>query len=498
MQTNTTPPTEPPYVLALDIGTSSVRAMLFDRQGQAVPTVEGRQGLAIEAGLDGAFETDADALLELIWQAIDQALANAGERARAIAGVCCCTFVSNVLGIDGAEKAITPVVLYADTRAATQAASLRGALDEDAFHQRTGTRFHSSYLPARLLWWKEVHNAQFSQVKRWISIHEYLLLKLFGDAAVSYSVASWTGLQHRAQLEWDEALLAHLPVDREHLPRLVDARHTWHGLRAAFASRWPALKDVPWFPAIGDGAAANLGSGCASPQRVAISMGTSSAVRTVITDSNILLPPGLWCYRVDAQRCLLGGAMTEGGSIFSWLRRLLNLENAADLDPALAKMQPGAHGLTFLPLISGERSPGWVSEARGSLMGLSLATNPLDLLRAGMEGVACRIALVYSLLRPALPAEPTIIASGGAIQGSPAWQQILADALNRPVRLSRVTETSTRGAALLALEALGLIADAEKAPDLSDPAAFPDPQRHACYLEMMAQQKVMYDSLVTR
>ncbi|MBE0698204.1 MAG: gluconokinase [Anaerolineaceae bacterium] len=490
--------TEPPFVLALDIGTSSIRAMLFDRQGQAVPGADSRQKLSIDAGLDGAFETDADTLLGIAWQAIDQALANAGKLSRDIKGVCCCTFVSNVMGINAAGKAVTPLVLYADTRAAAQAAALRQMLDEEEFHQRTGTRFHSSYLPARLLWWKQEKPEQFSQVKRWISIHEYMLLLLFGESAVSYSVASWTGLQHRARLEWDEKLIAHLPVDQTLLPTLVDASHSWSGLRAVFAERWPALKNVPWFPAIGDGAAANLGSGCASPDRVAISMGTSSAVRTVTTDTTLVLPPGLWCYRVDARRCLLGGAMTEGGSIFSWLRRLLNLESTEDIDPAIALMQPGEHGLTFLPLISGERSPGWVSEARGALMGLSLATSPLDLLRAGMEGVACRIALVYNLLRPALPADPLIIATGGAIQSSPAWQQILADALNRPLRLSRVAETSTRGAALLALEALEIIEDAAKAPDLSDPAAFPDPGHHARYQEMMAQQKIMYESLITR
>jgi gluconokinase len=190
--------------------------------------------------------------------------------------------------------------------------------------------------------------------------------------------------------------------------------------------------------------------------------------------------------------------MTEGGSIFSWLRRLLNLEGAGDLDAAIAAVAPGQHGLTFLPLISGERSPGWVSEARGALMGLSLATEPIDLLRAGMEGVACRIALVYNLLRPALPGEPQIIASGGAIQSSPAWQQILSDALGRPLYLSQAAETSTRGAALLALEALGLIADAAQAPDLSELAAVPDPLRHARYQEIMAQQKIMYESLIAR
>lgn len=490
--------TAAPYVLALDIGTSSVRAVLFDQLGRPVPGMDGRQRLAIEAGLDGAFETDPDDLLAKTWLTIDEVLSKTSALPGPIAGVCCCTFVSNVMGIGPDGRSATALVLYADTRAAAQATSLRMELDEEAFHQRTGTRFHSSYMPARFIWWQQEKPDQFARVMRWISFHEYILLHLFGESAVSYSVASWTGLLHRARLDWDNDLLAHLPVSRDRLPELVDADFTWHGLRAPFAERWPALKNTPWYPAIGDGAAANLGSGCASPDKVAISMGTSSAVRTIITTPDLVLPPGLWCYRVDRRRSLLGGAMTEGGSIFSWMRRLLNLESAGDLEVELGQMQPGQHGLTFLPLISGERSPGWISEARGALMGLSLATGPLDLLRAGMEGVACRIAQVYHLLLPSLPAEPKIIASGGAIQSSPAWQQILADALNRPVYLSQVPETSVRGAVLLALEALGLLGDAALAPDFSELAAVPDPQSHARYLEMIASQRLMYESLIAR
>ena len=468
---------ESPLVLALDIGTSSNRAMLFDAQGRTVAGLDARQTNTIETSLDGAFETDADALLEKIWLCIDEALIKADRLGSEIRAVCCCTFVSNVLGIDAAGQAVTPLVLYGDTRAAQQADDLRARLDEEYFHQRTGTRFHSSYLPARFLWWQQEKPEEFARVRRWISIGEYLLLKLFGerqDVAASYSVASWTGLLDRVHLDWDDELLQHLPVKREQLSRLVDANFAWRGMKKEFAARWPELAEAAWYPAIGDGAAANLGSGCATPRRVAISMGTSSAVRTVITTPDLALPPGLWCYRVDRRRSLLGGAMTEGGSVFAWLRKTLNLEGIDELDRTLANMQPAASGLTFLPLISGERSPGWESDARGVISGLSIATTPLELLRAGLEGVACRIALVYQLLRPALPAEPDIIASGGAIQGSPAWQQILADALNRPLRLSRVPETSTRGAVLLALEALGAIKDIAALPDLSVVAAEPD------------------------
>ncbi len=493
-----------PLVLALDIGTSSIKSMVFDAQGRAVAGVDARQDHTIETSLEGAFEVDADVLLENAWQCIDALLDRAGSLAGEIRAVCGCTFVSNVMGIDSSGRAVTPLVLYADTRAAPEAEELRATLDEEYFHQRTGTRFHSSYLPARFLWWQKAKPEEFARVRRWISIGEYLLMRLFGQdqqIAASYSVASWTGLLNRVRLDWDDELLQHLPVRREQLPSLVDASHAWRGLAKNFAARWPALSEAAWFPAIGDGAAANMGSGCATPARVAISMGTSSAVRTVVTQPDLPLPPGLWCYRIDRRRSLLGGAMTEGGSVYAWLRKTLRLDGIDDLEKALAQMTAAGSGLVFLPLISGERSPGWVSDARGVISGLSIATTPLDLLRAGLEGVACRIAQVYELLRSALPGaplpgEPKIIASGGAIQGSPAWQQILADALNNPVFLSQVPETSARGAVLLALEALGEIKDAASLPDFSAISAQPDAKNHERYQKVIDQQQEIYKKLI--
>lgn len=497
---------QPPLVIALDFGTSSIRAVVFDSAGRVIRGLESRQKNLIEIDLTGAFEADPGRLIKKAWLCLDEVLLKAGKLADQIGGVSCCTFVSNVMGIDAAGRAVTPLVLYGDTRAATQADALREKLDEAYFHQRTGTRFHASYLPARFLWWQQEQPETFRRVRRWISIGEYLLMKLFGSAAVSYSVASWTGMLNRRKLDWDDELLAALPVEREQLSPLVDADHAWQGLSRSFAARWPALRSAKWFPAIGDGAAANLGSGAGErtgsmPQRIAISMGTSSAARMVITQPDVTLPPGLWCYRVDRRRSLLGGAMTEGGSVYAWFRKILNLEGIGDLEQALAGIPPAAHGLTFLPLISGERSPGWVSDARGAISGLSLATTPLDLLRAGLEAVACRIALVYQLLQEtaglaAGTQAVEIIASGGAIQSSPVWQGILADALGQPLYLSQVPETSTRGSVLLALEAMGEIDDAASLPVYASLAAVPDPTRHAIYQEVIARQKDLYHKLV--
>ncbi len=491
--------THTPTILTLDIGSSSLRVLLFDARGGRVPGVAARRALQMRTSAEGAAEFDPDALLARLFDAIDEALAQAGGRAGDIAGVAVDTFVSSLVGVDARGEAVTPLLTYADTRAAGEVAALRAHLDEATVHDRTGCRFHTSYWPAQLRWVHQAWPERAARAARWMTLGEYLEQTLFGESAISFSAASWTGLLDRRQLVWDDALLAILPIHRRQLSPLVDASAARQGLRPEFARRWPALARVPWFPAIGDGAAANIGSGAVTPDRVALTIGTSSAMRAITTGDIERLPSGLWCYRVDGHRSLPGGALTEGGMVYAWMARTLRLEEnqpSDALDQALATLPPDAHGLTILPFLAGERSPGWRGEARATIHGLSLATTPLDILRAGMEAVAYRIALVYQQLRGLLPKAPHIIASGGALVNSPTWVQILADVLNRPITLSRAEEATARGAALLALESLGILPDLAAAPDLLGETWQPDPARHAVYMAALQRQVALYDKLM--
>jgi len=487
---------EPPLVLALDIGTSSVRALLFDRLGRAVEGAEERRAYDLSVTAQGASETDPDVLLESVWTCVDGVLARAGELAGRIGGVGICTLVGNILGVDGSGRAITPLMTYADTRAAEDAAALRAELHEAEVHDRTGCLFHPSYLPSRFRWLARTKPEILQPTARWISIGEYLEWKLFGETAVSYSVASWTGLLDRRRRAWDEALLDALPVTIGQLSPLTDVNVPRRGLGRAFDRRWPALRNVPWFPAVGDGAAANVGSGCTSSQRVALTVGTSSALRVVVPDPVDEVPWGLWCYRVDGQRSLPGGALSEGGNLFAWLKATLRLPEPADLESALAVMEPDSHGLTLLPFLAGERSPGWAGHARAVIQGLSMSTTSLEIARAGLEAVALRIGMVFELLKPLLPEGAQVVASGGALVGSPIWLQIITDVLGRTVAVSEVREASARGAALLALEAMDALKDPEEAQPPIDTLFEPDTGRNEIYREAMERQRGLYEVMI--
>ncbi|MBE7474745.1 MAG: carbohydrate kinase [Anaerolineae bacterium] len=481
-----------PLILTLDVGTSSTRAMLFDSQARPVPDLQAQIPSQVQTTADGGSEFDPAELLRGVIAAIDQVLHLAGPLAQHICGVALDTLVTNMLGLDSAGQPLTPVYTYADTRNAADADALCAELGGmTAAHDRTGCLIHSAYWPARFRWLARTQPDLYRQTAHWVSLGDYLFQEFLGQRQVSYSVASWSGLLNRRELAWDREWLVYLSLDEDRLSPLTDVDQPVRGLRSPWAERWPALKDVPWFPAIGDGAAANIGSGCAGPQRVALTMGTTGAMRVALEQNPAAAPEGLWVYRVDRRRALVGGATSEGGNVYAWLKQSLQLP--PDEAEQLAALAPAAHGLTVLPFVAGERAPGWQSRARASLIGFTLNTRPIEILRAGLEGVAYRFALIQQRLAPHLPPDYQIIASGSGLLNSPVWLQIMADVLGHPVIASAETEATSRGVAVLALEALDL---AQDLPAALGKTYQPNQVHHARYQEALATQLDLYRKLV--
>ncbi len=482
---------ESPLILTIDVGSSSVRTRLYDRLGRSVNGSLTRIAQPMHTTADGGAEHNADQLLLHIEQCIDATLAYAATHANRIGAAAMATFATNIVGIDRSGRALTPVYLYADTRGGADAAALRQQLDEGIILERTGCPLHTSYLSVRLSWFQRVYPEMARRPIRWVSLGEYLMLRLFGEARVSFSIASWSGLLNRRTLEWDAPLLATLDLDIDSFSPLADVDAPMSGLCAPYAQRWPALADIPWFPAIGDGAAANVGSGCTDLRRAALTIGTTGALR-IVTPVVENIPWGLWCYRIDRQHALLGGATNEGGNIVAWLRDVLQFGDLSRVEQALAQQEPDAHGLTALPFLAGERSPGWSSNARACIVGVHLGTTVVDILRATLEAIAYRFALIAQLLDRALPDRDLCVASGGALLNSPVWLQIMADVLGLPIYASSDMEATSRGAALLALKALGAANDLEAMPLAYERVYEPVAERHARYAAAIERQQQLY------
>jgi gluconokinase len=446
-----------------------------------VPGAQTRNRRAFTTVSDFA-ELDADQIVAEVIKAIDELLANSSRQIDLIA---ISAFWHSLIGIDATGLPTTPLLTWADTRAARFAKALRENFDEREIHARTGCRFHPSYWPAKLQWLKHEHPEKFLKTRRWLGFAEYLCLRLFGNVATSISMASATGLFNQRECDWDWKLVRDLDISPETLPAIspqVNVRLS--------DSRWPALAEARLVTIAGDGAANNIGAGCSTKDRIALMIGTSGAMRVVFAgDPPVELAPALWSYRVNQQRVVVGGALSDGGGLVQWMTESLKFDQTE-----LAALEPDAHGLTVLPFWSGERSTGWSSDARGGIFGLRQKTTPVEIVRATLESIAYRFALIARALDEVAP-NATIFASGNALRSSPVWLQIIADVLGRPLLFGGTAEASIRGAALLALEAVGKIGSIEEDSIAVEQVFEPDVSRHARYQQGLARQEELYDRL---
>jgi len=377
-------------VLALDIGSSSVRAQRFD--DRAEPAGELRQE---------HYDTrDPAEIADLCRQVLD------GDEPD---GTSC--FAHSLIAVDREWRPLTPLLGWRDTRSGEAAEWLRRRLDPEAVHARTGGYLHPAFWPAKLAWLAQEEPDIFSDAAHFVSFTDYLR----GRPETSISIASATGLVDLTTNDWDVELLGALAIDPARLPRIVE--------------------QPVWLDAV----CSNLGAGCVGPGRAALMIGTSAALRVLYETARPQPRPGLFLYRYDDERVIEGGALSDGGNLHRWLEATLA---AADGEPH------ADHGLTFLPFLGGERSTGWDPDARGALLGLTFDTTPADIRRAALEGVGFRFAAIADLL----PDVDEIVATGGAMLKDPGWVQIAADALARPVTLSAVAEASLRGAAVAVVD----------------------------------------------
>ena len=461
--------TERRRVLALDLGSSSVRAVVCDERAEPLPGVLARRTVEPTQDDDGRGELDPDAYLIGLAGCLDD-LHAAGE----LDGVELVASSSQwhsvlAVGADGTPR--SAALTWLDTRARPRPEHLPA--DPTAFHARTGAWVHPLYWSAKVPFLRAELGA--GERLRFLGLPDYLRGILLGTDATSVSMASGTGLLDLTAQTWDtEAMeLAGLAPDTE-LPVVDD---TPVRLAPRWRDRWPALADARWTATLGDGAASNLGSGCTDAHCVGVTVGTSAALR-VVHGPDVPPPPAtVWRYRVDAERLVSGVAFSGGGVLHAWAVRLLGL--GPDAEPTIA---PGSSRLLSVPLHAGSRPPGTSPPGSGVVTGLSLDTESEELLAATMEGVALEAARALETLEKSFGTTLDVVLGGGAVHASPWWRRAFAATFDRRVRLAEDPEVGARGAAALALGIDLAAPDEQLEPDPED-------------ADRMARVRVRYDRL---
>ena len=443
-------------VLALDVGTSSVRAAVYDAAGRMLPQTYAAITYQVDTREAGQVSSDPEMLFRLVGRVIDQALAAVARRRVEVLAVAMSCYWHSLLGLDGQGRPSTEVLTWADTRSSAHGNDLRAGADEQAYHRRTGCYFHASFWPAKLRWLRAERPRVVRDTKSWVSFAELCALRWFGERRLSISMASGTGLFDPHTCRWDPTAIGLAEIDAKTLSPVHEWDEAMSGLRPAFARRWPPLARIPWYLALGDGGLSNIGAGCVDDDRACAMVGTSAALRVVRETDELEIPWGTFAYRLDRRRWVVGGALSEGGNALQWIADAFGFKSPAAIEAAIRSLPPDGHGLTVLPFWAGERSPNWRGDTRAAITGISLSTRPAHIARASMEAISYQFGQVFEAMLQTTSRPRLLVASGGRLRHSPVWMQMLADVLGVVVRRSPEAEASARGAALLALAALDL------------------------------------------
>jgi len=503
-------------ILVLDLGSSSTRALIYDADTHAAHGLSARVPVTFAVDDAGRSEDDAVCAFDRVLNVLDSIQAQlAHERSFSpVTALGISTYASSIVCLDAGGRPLTPIFTYADTRCAGDARALRGMLNEMDVLARTGCRIRANYVPAKVAWIKRTMPSIFAQTHTFASLSDYVMLRLFGRMRAGISVASWSGLVNRQSSKWDDTWIDMLGIRQAQLPDIAGDGETLDGLLPQWRTRWPAFEQMRLYPPVGDGAAANIGSGCVDPAHIAVTIGTTAAMR-VVRGRAINAPGGrgakrsepslesLWRYRVDHGHDLIGGATSEGGNVIAWARKVLQIASDDALEAQVASVAPDAHGLTVLPMFAGERSPFYAEDIRATLHGLSLDTSPADVTRALMEAVAYRLAHVCVALREsgAADADARLTGSGGALFASPTWCQIIADVCGLPLAVADMPEATSRGVALLIrahMEAGQSRFDRiQTQPDLHSLQTYiPNVEHHSIYQTALERQQELYAKLI--
>jgi gluconokinase len=441
-------------MIGVDIGTTSTKVVAFDLQGKALASANNPYAL-IQSEPDMA-EESPEAIFSAVIIGLQRVVAQVAGQS--VAGISFSAAMHSVIVMDAQNRPLTRVLTWADNRGAAFAQQLRADGRGAALFAKTGVPVHPMSPLVKLMWLQKTQPAVMAKAAHVIGIKDYVLFRLFGRYVQDYSLANATGLMDIFTMDWDPDALALAGLQPAQLPQLVDTDYQLRGMAPELAATIGVAADTPVVIGASDGVLSNLGVAAITPGTVAVTIGTSGAVRTVV-DRPVCDPSGrLFTYYLAPNRWVVGGPVNNGGVVWRWARDTFFAGRDYDQLTAMAAQVPaGADGLLFLPYLGGERAPLWDADARGSFIGLTRQHDQATMLRAVLEGITFNLFAVMQLVAE-LAGQPKAIQATGGFARSALWRQLLADIFAAPVTIPDSFESSALGAAVLGMQSLGLCA----------------------------------------
>lgn len=475
--------------LGIDIGTSSVKTVLFDRDQRLI--AQASHALSVTRPHPGWSEQDPESWWQGTLATIDAIAAK--HPLTDLRGIGLSGQMHGAVCLDADDQVLRPAILWNDGRASAECAEIEAAFPGS--REVAGNIAMPGFTAPKLQWLRHHEPELFARIDTVLLPKDYVRFRLTGHHVSDMSDAAGTLWLDVGARDWSDDLLEATGLTRANMPRLVEGSAPSGDLTSDLARRWGISRPVVVAGGAGDNAAAACGVGVVTPGSAFVSLGTSG----VLFVSNAKFSPNThgavhaFCHAIPDTWHQMGVILSATDSL-EWLSRIAG-RPAADLATAVGPITAPSD-ITFLPYLSGERTPHNDAAARGSFTGLSQSHGITDMTQAVMEGVAYAFADCQRVLGAAGTDFDSALAVGGGAR-SETWLRILANVLNRPMNIAADSDVGAAlGAARLAICASEGANPAEicAAPEILR-SIEPDPALVSRYRDGYARYRALYPAL---
>jgi xylulokinase len=468
-------------LVGLDVGTTGVKALAVSPDGEVLARAE--RGYELSSPRPGWSEQDP----EDWWRAAEDALGALGVPE--VAGIGLSGQMHGLVVLDADDRLLRPAILWNDQRTAAECADIEARVGLERLLALTGNRALTGFTAPKLLWLARHEPEVYARIAHVLLPKDYVRFRLTGELATDVADASGTLLLDVPHRRWSEEVLAALELPAEWLPGVLESPEI----------SGETLEGVPVAAGAGDQAAGALGVGVDRPGPVSVVLGTSGVVFAALPsfEADEQGRVHAFCHAVPGEWHAMGVMLSAAGSL-RWLRDVA--APGTDYGALVAeaeRWEPGVEGLTFLPYLSGERTPHADPSARGAFIGLSSRHDRGALVHAVLEGVAFGLRDSLELLA-AIGVQAKVGRASGGGSASSLWLRIVASVFGLPLERTAVEEGAAYGAALLGGVAAGIFADVHEAVDVCVKTAEkiePEPEWEAVYASGYERFRALYPAL---
>lgn len=494
------------YLIALDIGTTHCKAMLYSSKGERIHQVS--EGYPTRFDDYGGAEQQVSDVYEATEKCISRICSLGMDKIKSVRAIVLCSVFHSFICLDKEGNPLQGMITWADMRSLEQSESLSRFSVADDIRKRTGCAVHPMYFPSKVLWLKEERPEIFAKTRKMVSIKEYVLSKWAGEYLVDYSVASGTGMLDEHKMQWDDSLIYYLNINKDYFSTLVDTNFVVKPSPGGPLSKLGLPDDLKIIIGAADGALAHYGTAGFDTNDVSLTVGTGAAIRRTSNKPAYTENGQTWCYYMTDGLWLHGVLVQDAGATYSWLveeimkaetdEAMNNGQNPYEyMNRLIAGTPAGSNGLYFLPFLGGERSPNLNPKLRGAVFGLGFNTKRADIARALIEGICYRLNSAYDCLAQ-MNEDTNIYLSGGFLSSS-EWVRTTVDYFNRSMYIPDNPDGSGWGAAILGMKTLKWIDDSTYREIIRKgrQEILPRPENAAVYEKMKSSFSHLYEAMTT-